>query len=84
MDCLGPIFPNQKVKFNYCLVLCDRVSRFPMAYALQSLTAKNVCNALMQMFQITGIPSVIQSDCGSNFTSQLTNIFEDFRMQSEV
>ena len=25
MDCLGPIFPNQKVKFNYCLVLCDSV-----------------------------------------------------------
>jgi len=25
MDCLGPIFPNQKVKSNYCLVLCDSV-----------------------------------------------------------
>jgi len=75
MDCLGPIFPNQKVKFNYCLVLCDRVSRFPMAYALSSLTAKSVCNALMQMFQITGIPSFIQSDCATNFTSQLTQTF---------
>jgi len=29
----------------------------------------------MQMFQITGIPSVIQSDCGTNFTSQLTRTF---------
>jgi len=28
MDCLGPLFPNQKVKYNYCVVLCDRVSRF--------------------------------------------------------
>jgi len=75
MDCLGQIFPNQKVKFNYCLVLCDRVSRFPMAYALSSLTAKSVCDALMQMFQITGIPSFIQSDCATNFTSQLTQAF---------
>jgi len=75
MDCLGPIFPNQKAKFNYCLVLCDRVSRFPMAYALSSLTAKSVCNALMQMFQITGIPSFIQSDCAINFTSHLTQTF---------
>jgi len=75
MDCLGPIFPNQKVKFNYCLVLIDRVSRFPMAYALTSLSAKNVCNALIQMFQVTGIPSVIQSDCGTNLTSQLTRTF---------
>jgi len=27
------------------------------------------------MFQVTGIPSVIQSDCGMNFTSQLTRTF---------
>ena len=27
------------------------------------------------MFQVTGIPSVIQSDCGTNFTSQLTQTF---------
>jgi len=65
MDCLGLIFPNQKVKFNYCLVLIDRVSRFPMAYSLTSLSAKNVCNALMQIFQMTG----------TNFTSQLTRTF---------
>jgi len=81
MDCLGPIFPNQKGKFNYCLALCDRVSRFPMAYALPSLTAKSMCNALMQMFQITGIPSFIQSDCATYFTCQLTDISEYVRMQ---
>ena len=57
--------------------MIDRVSRFPTAYALTSLSAKNVCSALMQMFQITGIPSVIQSDCGTNFTSQLTRTFLD-------
>ena len=75
MDCFGPIFPNQKVKYNYCLVLIDTVSRFSIAFALQSLTAKSVCNALMQMFQLTGIPSVIQSGCASNFTSQLNKTF---------
>ena len=75
MDCLGPLFPNQKVKYNYCLVLCDRVSRFPVAFCLPSLSAKCVCNALLQLFQITGIPAVIQSDCGTNFTSQLTRTF---------
>ena len=75
MDCLGPLFPNQKVKYNYCLVLCDRVSRFPVAFCLPSLNAKCVCNALLQLFQMTGIPSVIQSDCGTNFTSKLTRTF---------
>jgi len=38
MDCLGPLFPNQKVKYNYCLVLCDQISRFPDAFCLPSLT----------------------------------------------
>jgi len=75
MDCLGPLFPNQKVAYNYCLVLCDSCSRYPVAFPLRSLTAKSVCNALLQLFQTTGIPSVIRSDCATNFTSQLTRTF---------
>ena len=75
MDCLGPLFPNQKVKYNYALVVCDSCSRFPFAFALTSLTAKNVCNALLQLFQITGIPSVIRSDMASNFNCELTRTF---------
>ena len=75
MDTLGPLFPNQNVKYNYCLVLIDSCSRYPVAFPLKSLTAKCVCNALLQMFQTTGIPSVIQSDCGTNFTSSLTKTF---------
>ena len=80
MDRLGPIFPNQKVKFNYCLVLIDRVSRFLMAYALTSFSAKNVCNALIQMFQVTGIPSVILWN--ELYQSINTDISEHFWMQS--
>jgi len=34
-----------------------------------------VCNALLQLFQIIGIPSTIRSDSGSNFTSSLTTTF---------
>jgi len=75
MDCLGPLNPNAKVEYNYALVLCDTCSRYPVAFALRSLTAKSVCNALLQLFQMTGIPSTIRSDCGSNFTSQLTTTF---------
>jgi len=58
-------------------VLCDRVSRFLVAFCLPSLNAKCVCNALLQLIQIglTEIPSVIQSDCGTNFTSKLTRTF---------
>jgi len=71
MDCVGPIFSNQKVAFIYALVLCDSNTRYPFAIPLRSLSAKNVCQALIQVFQMTGIPSTIRSDCGSNFASQL-------------
>jgi len=45
MDCLGPLIPSQKVEFNYALVLCDSNTRYPFAFPLRSLSAKNVCNA---------------------------------------
>ena len=75
MDILGPLFPSQKVEYQYALVLCDSYSRYPVAFALRSITAKSVCNALLQLFQMTGIPSIIRSDCGSQFTCQLIQHF---------
>ena len=59
MDCLGPLFSNQNVEYNYALVLCDsNYTRCPFAVPLRSLTAKSVCNALLQVFQLVGIPSL--------------------------
>jgi len=75
MDCFGPLNPNMNVEYNYALVLCDSCSRYPVVFPLRSLSAKNVCNSLLQLFQMTGVPSTIRSDCGSNFTSQLTTTF---------
>jgi len=74
MDCAGPIVPNANLRYNYILVLIDSCSRYPFAYSSKSLSAKNVCNALICMFQITGIPvgTTIASDNGSNFRSALT------------
>jgi len=38
---------------------------------LKSLTAKAVCEALINLFAHVGVPKVLVSDRGSNFTSQL-------------
>jgi transposase InsO family protein len=43
-----------------------------MAYPLKSLSAKATCEALLQVFMNFAIPKVISSDCGSNFTAQVT------------
>ena len=77
MDCIGPIVQNNdpvasKPMYNYALVVVDKFTRWPMAYPLRSMTAKAVCEALLQLFFTFSIPKVISSDCGSNFKSSLT------------
>jgi len=49
IDCAGPFFitEGQKVKCNYAFIAIDSFSRFPVCYAMRSLTAKNVCGALL-------------------------------------
>jgi transposase InsO family protein len=61
-----------KPEYKYALVIVDRFSRRPMAYPLRSINAKATCDALLQVFMTFSIPKVISSDCGSNFTSKLT------------
>jgi hypothetical protein len=58
-------------------VLVDSYSRWPIAYPLRSLTAKNVCDALLQRFMQTGIATglTILSVNGSNFSARLTAEF---------
>jgi hypothetical protein len=75
MDCIGPIEPPSAQGHKYCLCIVDSCTRFPFVFALKSLTAKVVCDALLEMFAVTGISKVITSDRGSNFTAQLTQEF---------
>ena len=72
MDCLEPLFPNQNVRYNYCLVLCDSTSRWSAAYPLHLLSAKSVCDALLTQFSLTRVPDVISSDNATNFRGNLT------------
>jgi len=74
VDCLGPIFPY-KTAYNYAIVLLDKASRFPHAVPLRSLTAKNCCEAMLSVFQFTGMPSKVTTDRASNFTGELTREF---------
>ena len=42
-------------------------------YLLKRLTARAVCDALLDLFVNVSVPKVIVSDCGTNFASQLTH-----------
>jgi len=72
MDCIGPLDPPSAQGHRYCLCVVDNCTRWPSVYMLKSLTAKAVCDSLVNLFTHIGVPKVIISDQGTNFTSQLT------------
>lgn len=46
-------------------------TRYPEAFPLRNITAKTIVTKLTQLFTTFGIPREIQSDRGTNFTSDL-------------
>ena len=70
MDCVGPL-PKSKSGSEYLFTVMCQVTRYPSAYPLRFITAKNVLKALTQFISVFGIPRVIQSDQGNNFTSNM-------------
>jgi hypothetical protein len=77
MDVFGPIVPNERLKFNYALLVICVATRYPWAFPLRTATAKNVCDALLKMFEVTGIASeiVVTSDNASYNRSILMREF---------
>ena len=73
MDVIGPLF--DQAEFKYCLCLIDSHTRYPFAYPLRSVTARAVCDCLINVFAQVGVSSVITSDQGTCFTAELTQRF---------
>ncbi|XP_076054461.1 uncharacterized protein LOC143033145 [Oratosquilla oratoria] len=72
IDCVGPL-PKTPRGHQFLLTIIDSATRYPEAIPLRRITAKNVVRALVHFFTQVGLPTVIQSDQGSNFTSRLFN-----------
>ena len=70
MDIVGPL-PRSRMGNKYILVVCDYATRFPEAFALKSIDAEHVAEALMSLFSRMGVPKEILTDQGTNFTSRL-------------
>ena len=70
VDCVGPL-PPSKSGCKYLLTIMCQSTRYPAAYPLRSITTKAVVKALSRFISIFGIPRVIQSDQGSNFSSHM-------------
>ena len=70
IDCVGPL-PRSKSGSFYLLTVMCQVTRYPAVYPLRTITARAVVRALTQFISVFGIPKVIQSDRGTNFSSHL-------------
>ncbi|KAL2103158.1 hypothetical protein ACEWY4_000026 [Coilia grayii] len=70
IDCVGPL-PRSKSGCVYLLTVICQTTRYPAAYPLRSITVKPVVKALSQFISIFGLPKLIQSDRGTNFTSKM-------------
>ena len=70
IDIVGPL-PKTKKGNQYILTTLCPTTRYPDAFPLKNISAKKVANTLTHMFTTFGIPQEIQSDRGSNFTSEL-------------
>ena len=70
IDCVGPL-PRSRLGAVYLLTVMCQTTRYPAVYPLRAITARSVVRALTQFIAIFGIPKIIQSDQGSNFTSHL-------------
>lgn len=70
IDCVGPLNPS-KAGSNYLLTVMCQTTRYPAAYPLRTISTKSVVKALSQFISVFGIPKVIQTDRGTNFTSRM-------------
>ena len=58
-DVAGPLFPNQRVEYNYCFVACAAYSRWPNAIALLSVNARTICDCLMKIWMTFGVSQFV-------------------------
>lgn len=62
---------KSKDKFEYLLVVLDLMSGFVQLKPLQSKSAEEVTDALLQMFLTFGFPKKLKTDNGGEFTNEL-------------
>nr|CDS27171.2 gag pol polyprotein [Hymenolepis microstoma] len=70
VDIVGPLPPSNSC--SYILTCVDRFTRWPIAVPLRDTSSASVAKALIDSWiSIFGVPSVITTDRGSQFTSNL-------------
>ena len=81
---LQPLSKTKKGNQYILTVMCPSI-RYPEAFPLKNISAKNIVKHLTKMFTSYGIPQEIQSDRGTNFTSKLfTDVLNQIRIKQTL
>ncbi|KAL0151935.1 hypothetical protein M9458_052742, partial [Cirrhinus mrigala] len=70
VDVIGPLERSQAGN-RFILVISDYATRYPEAYPLRDVTAKQIASALLKFFSQVGVPKEVLSDQGTNFMSRI-------------
>ncbi|KAJ0177013.1 hypothetical protein K1T71_007022 [Dendrolimus kikuchii] len=71
LDIVGPLPEAGPAKLKYILTIQDDLTKFSSAYPIRSTTAEETSECLLHYISIFGIPKMILTDQGPNFTSDL-------------
>jgi transposase InsO family protein len=69
-DIVGPL-PYTSRENKYILTLQDDLTKFSLAYPLDSISARTVAEKMVTFYAHHGIPKTILTDLGTQFTSKL-------------
>ena len=82
-DLIGPLEVPSKGGHKYVLVLIDAATGWVELTPLRTLSAKELCGALLLVWTRTGIPCVMVTDNGTNFKAELTTeLYRRFGIES--
>ena len=64
--------------------MCSAI-RYPEAFPLKDIKVKNIVKHLLHLFTRVGIPKILQTDQGSNFTSELmTQVMKELNVHKII
>ena len=75
IDIVGPLPKCKDSENRFILTILDLCTHYPEAIPLKRHTAKDVAQALITVFSRFGFPDEILSDLGTDFQSELMQIF---------
>lgn len=70
IDCVGPL-PRTKAGNQYILTIMCSTTRFVEGFPLRNIRTTTILKCLMKYFTLFGVPEIISSDQGTNFSAKV-------------